>query len=54
MTVGRLKKGVVDTRFSVVSATNVRDLTIIEKTKSPVMKIIETVVLEMMSLKSLI
>jgi hypothetical protein len=48
------KKRVEESGFSVMSSTYVRDLAIIEKTKSPVMKIIETIVLEMISLISLI
>jgi hypothetical protein len=50
----RQKKRVDDTGLSVMPATYVTDLAIIEKTKSPVMKIIEMIVLEMMSLMSLI
>jgi len=47
-------KRVEESGFSVMSSTYVRDLAIIEITKSPVMKIIETIVLEMISLISLI
>jgi hypothetical protein len=50
----RPKKRVEDTGFSVMPATYVRDLAIIEKTKSPVMNIIQTIVSEMMSLMSLL
>jgi hypothetical protein len=50
----RPKKRVEDTGYSVMPPTYLGDLAIIERPKSPVMNIIEMIVLEMMSLMSLI
>jgi hypothetical protein len=50
----RPKKRAEDGGFRIMSGTYVRDLTIIEKTKPPVMKIIEMIFLKMMSVMSLI